>query len=74
MGSIEQQHTFIRNCLIDVAKKCETRGIDPEIVAQTIISVGVTLAISSSYTEDVARLLENIAASVRNGDFTRDDA
>jgi hypothetical protein len=50
------------------------RGIDPEIVVQKIISVGVTLAVASCDTEDVARLLESIAASVRDGDFTPDDA
>jgi hypothetical protein len=70
MDSIEQQHTFIRNSLVDVAQKCERRGIDPEIVVQTIISVGVTLAVTSCDTEDVARLLESMAASVRSGDFT----
>ena len=74
MDSVEQQHTFIRDSLVDVAKKCEKRGIDPKIVVQTIISVGVTLAVASCDTEDVARLLESIAVSVRNGDFTRDDA
>jgi hypothetical protein len=73
MDSIEQ-HTFIRDSLVDVAKKCDKRGIDPEIVVQTIISVGVALAVASCDMEDVARLLESMAASVRNGDFTRDDA
>jgi hypothetical protein len=74
MDSIEQQHTFIRNALVDVAKKCDKRGIEPEIVVQTIISLGVTLAVASCDMGDVARLLESMAASVRNGDFTRDDA
>jgi hypothetical protein len=74
MDSIDQQHSFVRDSLVYVAQKCETRGIDPEIVVQTIISVGVTLAVASCDTEDVARLLESMAASVREGDFTRDDA
>jgi hypothetical protein len=74
MDSIEQQHTFVRNSLVDVAQKCETRGIDPEILVQTIISVGVTLAVASCDREDVARLLESMATAVRSGAFTRDDA
>jgi hypothetical protein len=44
METIEEQHAYVRKALTDAAKKCMPKGVDPEAVVQTILSLGVTLA------------------------------
>jgi hypothetical protein len=48
----------------------EKREIDAEVVVQTMLSVALTVAISTSNIEDVANFLESLAAGLRRGEFT----
>jgi hypothetical protein len=70
----EQQHDHVRKGLEEFLAKCDNENIDPEIVAQTLLSFAVTTAWRFSDDEDLASLLESIAEAIRDGTFTRDDA
>jgi hypothetical protein len=66
----EAQHKFVVKQFDAALKKCEREGISPELVVQTILSLGITMAIAFQDQEDAARLLEGLAAAVRRGDIT----
>jgi hypothetical protein len=51
-------------------KPCERKGIPPATVVGTIISFGVTLAITTQTPEDAAKLLEAMASAIRRGQIT----
>jgi len=70
MGPTEAQHNFVAKQLTAACKKCERQGISPEVVVQTILSFGITMAIAFQDQEDAAKLLESLAAAVRRGDIT----
>ena len=59
--------------LTTIVKNCGKREIDAEVVVQTMLSVALTVAISTSNIEDVANLLESLAAGIRRGEFTGND-
>jgi hypothetical protein len=68
-----KDHDFVAKSLTTVVKNCEKREIDTQIVVQTMLSVALTVAISTSNIEDVANFLENLASGIRRGEFTRND-
>jgi hypothetical protein len=68
MDSTENNRTFVVKQLDDALKKCERKGIPLETVVETIISFGVTLAITSQTPEDAAKLLEMMALAIRRGE------
>jgi hypothetical protein len=68
------QHDFAAKALTDAVKKCERSGVSTEVTVETMVSVAVTLLLSCADLDDAATLLESIAAGIRRGDFTRDDA
>lgn len=70
----EQQHDYVLKALVELSVKCDKEGVDPQIVAQTLLSFAVTMAITCSDNDNVAILLDGIAKAVRRGEFTRDDA
>ena len=74
MDSQEAQHNLAATALTDAVKKCERSGVPTEVTVQTIVSVAVTLLLSCTDPDEVADLLESMAAGIRRGDFTRDDA
>jgi hypothetical protein len=65
MQSRKQDHDFVVKSLTTIVKNCEKREIDAEVVVQTMLSVALTVAISTSNIEDVANLLESLAAGIR---------
>jgi len=73
MRARKPDHDFVVKSLTTIVKNCEKREIDPQVVVQTMLSVALTVAISTSNIEDVANLLENLASGIRRGEFTRDD-
>ena len=73
MHSRKQDHDFVVKSLTTIVKNCEKREIDAEVVVQTMLSVALTVAISTSNIEDVANFLENLASGIRRGEFTRND-
>jgi len=73
MHSRKQDHDFVVKSLTTVVKNCEKREIDAEVVVQTMLSVALTVAISTSNIEDVANFLESLAAGLRRGEFTGND-
>jgi hypothetical protein len=70
MGPTEAQHSFVAKQLANACKKCERHGILPEVVVQTILSFGITMAIAFQDQEDAAKLLDSLAAAVHRGDIT----
>ena len=70
MNSTETNRKFVVKQLDDALKKCERKNIPLETVVETIISFGVTLAITSRTPEDAAKLLEIMALAVRSGKIT----
>ena len=74
MESEEAQHDFAAKALTDAVKKCERNSVPSEVTVQTIVSVAVTLLLSCSDPDDAATLLESMAAAIRRGEITRDDA
>ena len=70
MNSTETNRKFVVKQLDDALKKCERNNIPLETVVETIISFGVTLAITSRTPEDAAKLLEIMALAVRSGKMT----
>jgi hypothetical protein len=70
MDSTEINRKFVVRQLDDGLKKCERKGIPLETVVETIISFGVTLAITSKTPEDAAKLLEVMALAIRRGAIT----
>jgi hypothetical protein len=70
MSPTDAQHNFVAKQLTAACKKCESHGISPEIVVQTSLSFGITMAIAFQDQEDAARLLESLASAVRRGDIT----
>jgi hypothetical protein len=73
MHSRKQDRDFVVKSLTTIVKNCEKREIDAEVVVQTMLSVALTVAISTSNIEDVANLLESLAAGIRRGEFTGND-
>jgi hypothetical protein len=73
MHSRKQDHDFVVKPLTTIVKNCEKREIDAEVVVQTMLSVALTVAISTSNIGDVANLLESLAAGIRRGEFTGND-
>ena len=69
MDPTEVQHDFVARQLETACKKCERQGIPPEVVVQTILPFGITMAIAFQDQEEAATLLESLAASVRRGDI-----
>ena len=67
MNSTETNRKFVVKQLDDALKKCERKNIPLETVVESIISFGVTLAITSRTPEDAAKLLEIMALAVRSG-------
>jgi len=55
-------------------KKCEKNGVSTEITVQALLSVGATLLLSCCEADDAASMLEGMAAVIRRGEITRDDA
>ena len=74
MKSEEAQHDFAAKAFTDAVKKCEKNGISPEVTVQTLLSVGATLLLSCCDEDDAASMLEGMAATIRSGKITRDDA
>jgi hypothetical protein len=72
--SKEAQHDFAARSLTDALKRCQKNGVSTEIAVQTILSLGATLLLSSCEAEDAASMLEGMAAAIRRGEITRDDA
>jgi hypothetical protein len=72
--SEEAQHNFAAKALTDAVKRCEKSGVSTEITVQMFLSVGVTLLLSSCEADDAASMLEGMAAAIRSGEITRDDA
>jgi len=72
--SEEAQHAFVAKALTDAVKKCEKNGVSTEITVQTFLSVGGTLLLSCCDADAAASMLEGMAASIRSGEITRDDA
>ena len=74
LNSEGAQHDFAAKALTGAVKKCERSGVSAEVTVQTIVSVAVTLLLSCTDPDDTANLLESMAAGIRRGDFTREDA
>jgi len=74
MTSPEAHHGYAEKALTNAIKKCLKNGVSTEITAQTLLSVGATFLLSCSDEDDAARVLEGMAAAIRSGDITRDDA
>jgi len=72
--SQDAQHAYIAGALTRAVKNCEKNGVSPEIIAQTFLSVSITLLLSYTSADDAARMLEGIVATIRSGQFTGDDA
>jgi hypothetical protein len=72
--SEEGQHEFAAKALTDAIKRCEKSGVSTKITVQTLLSVGATLLLSSCEADDAAIMLEGMAAAIRSGEITRDDA
>jgi hypothetical protein len=70
MDSTEINRKFVVKQLDDALKKCEGKGIPLETVVETIISFGVTLAITAKTPEDAAKLLDAMALAIRRGETT----
>jgi hypothetical protein len=70
MSATDAQHSFVVKQLTAALKKCERHGVPPEVVVQTILSFGVTMAIAFQDQEDAAKLLESLASAVRRGEIT----
>jgi len=70
MNSTDINRKFIVKQLDDALRKCERKNIPSETVVETIISFGVTLAITFQTPEDAAKLLENMALAIRRGEIT----
>ena len=70
----ETQHEFAAKVLTDAVKKCEKNGVSPEVTMQTLLSVGATFLLSCCEADDAASMLEGMAATIRSGKITRDDA
>ena len=68
MSSTEINRRFVVKQLDDALKKCERKGVPLETVVETIVSFGVTLAITSKTPEDAAKLLEIMALAIRRGE------
>jgi hypothetical protein len=74
MKSEEAQRAFVAKTFTDAVEKCEKNGVPPEITVQALISVGATLLLSCCGPDDAASMLEGMAAAIRSGEITRDDA
>ncbi len=74
LKSEEAQHDFAAKAFTDAVKKCDKNGVSPEITVQTLLSVGATLLLSCCEEDDAASMLEGMAATIRTGKITRDDA
>lgn len=74
MKSEEAQRDFVAKAFTDAVKKCEKNGVSTEITVQALISVGATLLLSCCEADDAASMLEGMAAVIRSGEITRDDA
>jgi len=74
LKSEEAQHDFAAKAFTDAVKKCDIIGVSPEITVQTLLSVGATLLLSCCEEDDAASMLEGMAATIRTGKITRDDA
>jgi hypothetical protein len=70
MDSTEFQHAFVVKQLTAALKKCEAKGISPEITIQTVLSSAMTLLIASQGQEGAATLLDSMTAAVRSGEIT----
>jgi hypothetical protein len=70
MDSGEFQHAFVVKQLTAAFKKCEAKGISPEIMIQTVLSSGVTLLIAAQGPDGAATLLDSMAAAIRHGEIT----
>ena len=66
----QAQRDFVVKQIEAALKKCQLKGISPDIAAQTLLSVTVTMVLHSQGTEGAAGMLESIAAAVRRGDMT----
>ena len=73
MHARKQDHDFVVKSLTTIVKNCEKREIDTQVFVQTMLSVALTVAISTSNVEDVADLLESLASGIRRGEFTGND-
>ena len=73
MHARKQDHDFVVKSLTTIVKNCEKREIDTQALVQTMLSVALTVAISTSNSKDVADLLESLASGIRRGDFTGND-
>jgi hypothetical protein len=74
LKSEEAQHEFAAKALTDAVEKCENNGVSPEVTMQTLLSVGATFLLSCCEADDAANMLEGMAATIRSGKITRDDA
>ena len=72
--SKEAQHNFAAGALTAALKRCQRNGVSTEIAVQTLLSVGATLLLSCCEADDAASMLEGMAAVIRSGEITRDDA
>jgi len=72
--SKEAQRDFVAKAFTDAVKKCEKNGVSTEITVQALLSVGATLLLSCCEADDAASMLEGMAAVIRSGEITRDDA
>ena len=70
MAPTDAQHSFVVKQLDAAVKRCERHCIPPEVVVQTILSFGISMAIAFQDQEDAAKLLEGLASAVRRGDIT----
>jgi hypothetical protein len=70
MSSTDTNRRFVVKQLDDALRKCERKGVPLETVVETIVSFGVTLAITSKTPEDAAKLLEIMALAIRRGEIT----
>jgi hypothetical protein len=73
MAPTDAQHSFVVKQLDAAVKKCEKHHISPEVVVQTILSFGITMAVAFQDQEDAAKLLEGLASAVRRGDIPYTD-
>jgi hypothetical protein len=70
MDSAAFQHAFVVEQLAAAFKKCEAKGISPEMTIQTVLSSGVTMLIAAQGPEGAATLLDSMADAIRHGEIT----
>jgi hypothetical protein len=70
LNSAEAWHNFAVRQLVTAFKKCEAKGVPPEITVQTALSSALTMLIAAQGPDEAASLLESMAATIRRGEIT----